>query len=187
MDDPRPSLARTSMSSQATHNTISTRGESSSAAPWENSDIRGDVDAGWGGGGAVPPAAAAAAGNNNNDHNEWGWKLHHQVLRPIPPFVPLDSLLTRRLFLDDNNNNSSMGDIEEISQRISSACQHLSIHVNWDDMCPSATLITMERVEMAISVYWGDADENEGRTLFNSGLLHEGKLLSAFCNIMFLT
>jgi len=162
MDDPRPSLARTSMSSQATHNTMSTRGESSSAAPWEHSDIRGDVDAGWGGGGAVPPAAAAAAGNNNNDHhdNEWGWKLHHQVLRPIPPFVPLDSLLTRRLFLDDDN----VEEIEEISQRISSACQHLSIHVNWDDMCPSATLVTMERVEMAISVYWGDTDGNEVST-----------------------
>mmetsp|Transcript_16162 Transcript_16162/g.26534 ORF Transcript_16162/g.26534 Transcript_16162/m.26534 type:complete len:611 (+) Transcript_16162:364-2196(+) len=163
MDDPRPSLARTSMSSQATHNTMSTRGESSSAAPWEHSDIRGDVDAGWGGSGAVPPAAAAAAaGNNNNDHhdNEWGWKLHHQVLRPIPPFVPLDSLLTRRLFLDDDN----MEEIEEISQRISSACQHLSIHVNWDDMCPSATLVTMERVEMAISVYWGDTDGNEVST-----------------------
>ncbi|KAL7494123.1 hypothetical protein ACHAWT_005707 [Skeletonema menzelii] len=163
MDDPRPSLARTSMSSQATHNTMSTRGESSSAAPWEHSDIRGDVDAGWGGSGAVPPAAAAAAaGNNNNDHhdNEWGWKLHHRVLRPIPPFVPLDSLLTRRLFLDDDN----MEEIEEISQRISSACQHLSIHVNWDDMCPSATLVTMERVEMAISVYWGDTDGNEVST-----------------------
>lgn len=163
MDDPRPSLARTSMSSQATHNTMSTRGESSSAAPWEHSDIRGDVDAGWGGSGAVPPAAAAAAaGNNNNDHhdNEWGWKLHHQVLRPIPPFVPLDSLLTRRLFLDDDN----VEEIEEISQRISSACQHLSIHVNWDDMCPSATLVTMERVEMAISVYWGDTDGNEVST-----------------------
>ena len=179
MDDPRPSLARTSMSSQATHNTMSTRGESSSAAPWEHSDIRGDVDAGWGGGGAVPPAAAAAAGNNNNDHhdNEWGWKLHHQVLRPIPPFVPLDSLLTRRLFLDDDN----MEEIEEISQRISSACQHLSIHVNWDDMCPSATLVTMERVEMAISVYWGDTDGNEGTTLFNSGLLTRG----CFCLVYF--
>mmetsp|Transcript_29588 Transcript_29588/g.46476 ORF Transcript_29588/g.46476 Transcript_29588/m.46476 type:complete len:627 (+) Transcript_29588:428-2308(+) len=168
MDDPRPSLARTSMSSQATHNTMSTREASSSTAPWEHSDIRGDVMAGWGGGGGGVPAAAAAAGavgNNNNDNgnnhheSEWGWKLHHQVLRPVPPFVPLDSLLTRRLFLDDH-----MGKIEDISQRISSACQHLSIHVNWDDMCPSATLVTMERVEMAISMYWGDAIGNEVST-----------------------
>jgi len=141
---------------------MSTREESSSsAAPWEHSDIRGDVEPGWGGGGGVPAAAAAAgaAGNNPNnddDNHEWGWTLHHQVLRPVPPFVPLDSLLTRRLYLDDNK-----GKIEQISQRISSACQHLSIHVNWDDMCPSATLVTMERVEMAISMYWGDASGNE--------------------------
>mmetsp|Transcript_8129 Transcript_8129/g.12329 ORF Transcript_8129/g.12329 Transcript_8129/m.12329 type:complete len:594 (-) Transcript_8129:40-1821(-) len=160
MDDPRPSLDRTSFSSQATRDTMTTRDFSSTSA-WEQSDIRGDMDAGWGGVGGVPAAAAAAGNNNNNRHDsEWGWTLHHQVLRPVPPFVPLDSLLTRRLFLDDNN----MGEIEEISQRISSACQHLSIHVNWDDMCPSATLVTMERVEMAINVYWGDADGNEGST-----------------------
>jgi len=140
---------------------MTTRDFSSSSAAWGHSDdIRGDVDAGWGGIGGVP-AAAAAAGNNNNDRHdsEWGWTLHHQALRPVPPFVPLDSLLSRRLYLDDN-----IGEIEEISQRISSACQHLSIHVNWDDMCPSATLVTMERVEMAINVYWGDADGNEGST-----------------------
>jgi len=140
---------------------MTTRDFSSSSAAWGHSDdIRGDVDAGWGGIGGVP-AAAAAAGNNNNDRHdsEWGWTLHHQALRPVPPFVPLDSLLSRRLYLDDN-----IGEIEEISQRISSACQHLSIHVNWDDMCPSATLVTMERVEMAINVYWGDADGNEVST-----------------------
>jgi len=120
------------------------------------------MDAGWGGVGGVPAAAAAAAaGNNNNNRHdsEWGWTLHHQALRPVPPFVPLDSLLSRRLYLDDN-----IGEIEEISQRISSACQHLSIHVNWDDMCPSATLVTMEQVEMAINVYWGDASGNEVST-----------------------
>mmetsp|Transcript_18516 Transcript_18516/g.27402 ORF Transcript_18516/g.27402 Transcript_18516/m.27402 type:complete len:610 (-) Transcript_18516:38-1867(-) len=159
MDDPRPSLDRTSFSSQATRDTMSTRDTSSSSAAWGHSDdIRGDVDAGWGGIGGVPAAAAAAAaGNNNNDRHdsEWGWTLHQQALRPVPPFVPLDSLLSRRLYLDDN-----MGDIEDISQRISSACQHLSIHVNWDDMCPSATLVTMEQVEMAINVYWGDANGN---------------------------
>jgi hypothetical protein len=150
------------MSSQATRDTtMSTREDSSSsAAAWEQSDIRGDVDAGWEGGGGAPAAVAAAARNNNNDQhgNEWGWKLRQQVLRPLPPYVPLDPMLTRRLYLDDN-----MRGIEDISQRISSACQHLSIHVNWDDMCPSATLITMERVEMAINVYWGAADGNEGR------------------------
>mmetsp|Transcript_32228 Transcript_32228/g.54993 ORF Transcript_32228/g.54993 Transcript_32228/m.54993 type:complete len:598 (+) Transcript_32228:374-2167(+) len=164
MDDPRPSLDRTSFSSQTTRDTMTTRDFSSSSAAWGHSDdIRGDVDAGWGGIGGVPAAAAAAAaaGNNNNDRHdsEWGWTLHQQALRPVPPFVPLDSLLSRRLYLDDN-----MGEIEEISQRISSACQHLSIHVNWDDMCPSATLVTMERVEMAINVYWGDADGNEVST-----------------------
>eukprot|EP00985_Skeletonema_marinoi_P021465 scaffold13175_cov120-Skeletonema_marinoi.AAC.1 len=145
MDDPRPSLDRTSSSSQATRDTMTTRDLSSSTSAWEQSDIRGDLDAGWGGGGGVHAAAAAAAGNNNNNRHdsEWGWTLHHQVLRPVPPFLPLDSLLTRHLFLDGGN----MGEIEEISQRISSACQHLSIHV-----------------EMAINVYWGDANGNEVST-----------------------
>jgi len=147
---------------------MTTRDFSSSTSAWEQSDIRGDLDDGWGGVGGVPVAAAAAAGNNNNNRHdsEWGWTLNHQVLRPVPPFVPLDSLLNRRLFLGDNN----MGGIEDISQRISSACQHLSIHVNWDDMCPSATLVTMEQVEMAINVYWGGANGNEGRT-FNASFL----------------
>jgi len=146
------------MSSQATRDTTMSSSSAAAAAAWEQSDIRGDVDAGWGGGGGVPAVAAGGAGNNNNDlhDNEWGWKLHPQALRPVPPYVPLDPMLTRRLFLDDN-----MKGIEEITQRISSACQHLSIHVNWDDMCPSALLLTMERVEMAINVYWGAADGNE--------------------------
>eukprot|EP00984_Skeletonema_dohrnii_P001278 scaffold395_cov128-Skeletonema_dohrnii-CCMP3373.AAC.8 len=179
MDDPRPSLDRTSFSSQATRDTMTTRDFSSSTLAWEQSDIRGDLDAGWGGVGGVPAAAAAAGNNNNNRHDsEWGWTLHHQVLRPVPPFVPLDSLLTRRLFLDDNN----MGEIEEISQRISSACQHLSIHVNWDDMCPSATLVTMEQVEMAINVYWGDANGNEGRAL-NASFLCMIMLLVYFSHL----
>jgi len=149
------------MSSQATRDTTMSS-SSAAAAAWEQSDIRGDVDAGWGGGGGVPAAAAGGAGNNNNDHhvNEWGWKLHPQALRPVPPYVPLDPMLTRRLFLDDK-----MKGIEEITQRISSACQHLSIHVNWDDMCPSALLVTMERVEMAINVYWGAADGNKGKEI----------------------
>lgn len=142
---------------------MTTRDDSSSAAAWEHSDIRGDVDAGWGGGGIHDAAAPAAvgAGENNQDEehngNEWGWNLHLQVLRPVPPFVPLDSLITRRIYLDKN-----MGGMEGISSRMSSACQHLSIHANWDDMCPTATLVTMERVEMTISVYRGEIDTNQG-------------------------
>ena len=168
-DPGRPSLADTSMSSLTTRNTIlssntiSTREDSTSS--WEHSDIRGDLAAGWGGGGGVAEAAVAATapGNNDHYHSEWGWKLHQQVLRPVPPFVPLDQRSTRRLFLDDNGEDP-MVEIAEISSRISSACQHLSIHANWDDMCPTATLVTMERVEMAICVYLGTADVNdEGR------------------------
>lgn len=153
---------------------------SSSAAAWEHSDIRGDVDAGWGGGGGVPAAAAAAVGNNDNDHHgsdTWGWKLHQQALRPVNPFMPLDPLMTRRLFLNNKE------EIEEISLRISSACQHLSVHVNWDDVCPSATLVSMERVEMAISVYWGAAIGNEGRT-FSSSYFGDALPLSFFSHPM---
>lgn len=43
--------------------------------------------------------------------------------------------------------------IEEISHRISTACQKLSIHGLWDNTCPSATLSSMERVEMEINFY----------------------------------
>lgn len=164
----RPSLAETSTSSHTTRNTISSMTVSSrddSTSSWEHSDIRGDLAAGWGGGGGVPDAAVAAdvAPGNNNDHyhSEWGWKLQQQALRPVPPFVPLDQKSTRRLFLDDKGEDP-MEEIAEISSRISSACQHLSIHANWDDMCPSATLVTMERVEMVICVYLGTADGNEG-------------------------
>jgi hypothetical protein len=142
--------------------TVSSRDDSTSS--WEHSDIRGDLAAGWGGSGGVPDAAVAvdvASGNNDHYHSEWGWKLHQQALRPVPPFVPLDQKSTRRLFLDDKGEDP-MEEIAEISSRISSACQHLSIHANWDDMCPSATLVTMERVEMVICVYLGTADGNEG-------------------------
>jgi hypothetical protein len=141
--------------------TVSSRDDSTSS--WEHSDIRGDLAAGWGGSGGVPDAAVAvdvASGNNDHYHSEWGWKLQQQALRPVPPFVPLDQKSTRRLFLDDKGEDP-MEEIAEISSRISSACQHLSIHVNWDDMCPSATLVTMERVEMVICVYLG-TDGNEG-------------------------
>lgn len=164
----RPSLAETSTSSHTTRNTISSMTVSSrddSTSSWEHSDIRGDLAAGWGGGGGVPDAAVAAdvaPGNNDHYHSEWGWKLQQQALRPVPPFVPLDQKSTRRLFLDDKGEDP-MEEIAEISSRISSACQHLSIHANWDDMCPSATLVTMERVEMVICVYLGTADGNEGR------------------------
>lgn len=140
--------------------TVSSRDDSTSS--WEHSDIRGDLAAGWGGGGGVPEAAVAAdvaRGNNDHYHSEWGWKLHQQALRPVPPFVPLDQKSTRRLSLEGED---PMEEIAEISSRISSACQHLSIHANWDDMCPSATLVTMERVEMVICVYLGTADGNEG-------------------------
>lgn len=163
----RPSLAETSTSSHTTRNTISSMTVSSrddSTSSWEHSDIRGDLAAGWGGSGGVPDAAVAvdvASGNNDHYHSEWGWKLHQQALRPVPPFVPLDQKSTRRLFLDDKGEDP-MEEIAEISSRISSACQHLSIHANWDDMCPSATLVTMERVEMVICVYLGTADGNEG-------------------------
>lgn len=190
---PRPSLARTSISTQATERTTSA---SISHAGWESTDIRGDLALGWGdtvarGGGANGRAASAqgsardAAGDSGHDHDvargeDWGWKLHDQAVRPVPPFYPMDPRSTRRIRLarsdarpppraegeeggeagKEEEMKTSEGaimerisPIHEISHRISKACQSLSVYGIWDNMCPSATLSSMERVEMEITIY----------------------------------
>lgn len=147
----RPSLARTSASSLE------------SPRNWEESDIRGDLAAGWGGGGGAAPAAPVEPPANN----DWGWTLNTQVVRPLPPFYPLDPRSTRKLLLKQpQQQQGEMSDvsqsqmenlhsIEAISKRISNACRHLSIQVEWDNGVPCATLLTMEMVEMVISMYLG--------------------------------
>lgn len=155
----RPSLARTSMSASTAE----------SPRNWEESDIRGDVAAGWGsnnnggesGASAAPPAEI---------QNDWGWKLNTQAVRPLPPFYPLDPRSTRKLLVANDlakpplqelsarspsQIRKDLHSIEAISNRISNACQHLSIQVDWDNGIPCATLLTMEMVEMVISMYLG--------------------------------
>eukprot|EP00804_Cyclotella_cryptica_P013659 CCRYP_018771-RA/>CCRYP_018771-RA protein AED:0.03 eAED:0.03 QI:1031/1/1/1/0.25/0.2/5/3542/227 len=62
--------------------------------------------------------------------------------------------------------------IEAISNRISNACQHLSIQAEWDNGVPCATLLTMEMVEMVISMYLGG---DEGGMMLggkHAGMVH---------------
>ena len=54
---------------------------------------------------------------------------------------------------DGGEGERSVG---EISLRLSSACRALSLHGIWNDRKPTATLSSMERVEMEISVYLGE-------------------------------
>ena len=115
---------------------------------------------------------------NNND--EWGWRLNKHAVQSVPSFYPMDARSTRRITLstqEELNNNTKQPSsspsavklggektqllggepttqtIEEITNRISTACQLLSIHGIWDNMCPVATLCSMERVEMEINLY----------------------------------
>ncbi|KAL7537276.1 hypothetical protein ACHAWF_005721 [Thalassiosira exigua] len=187
-DQPRPSLARTSISTQSTARTLST-----AYGAWEQSDIRGDLAAGWGGGSlgggaggndASPPGVGAAGGtlrggpifrrvgggggddNSGNNDDEWGWRLRDDVVHPVPTFLPMDPRCTRRVDLTsggpgDNGGGvpplSSPTSVEEISLRISTACQKLSIHGMWNNESPTATLSSMEGVEMEVNVYLGEA------------------------------
>ena len=120
--------------------------------------------------------------NNNNveDHDEWGWRLQNKAVHPIPLFYPMDPRNTRRVSLykqggeetttttttfdhskmdDDEEEDAQQQQhsIEEISMRISTACQSLSIQGLWDNASASATLCSMERVEMEVNMYLGDA------------------------------
>jgi hypothetical protein len=47
---------------------------------------------------------------------------------------------------------------EDVSSRISAACQNLSIHAVWDNSSSTATLCSMELVEMEVNIYLGEAD-----------------------------
>jgi len=121
-----------------------------------------------------------AEDTNNNNDNEWGWRLNKHVVQSVPSFYPMDARSTRRITLstqEELNNSTKQPSsspsavklggentqllggepttqtIDEITNRISTACQLLSIHGIWDNMCPVATLCSMERVEMEINLY----------------------------------
>lgn len=139
-----------------------------------SSDIRGDIALGWGGVAAAPASASSSA---NNDGDGWGWRLQNNAVRPVPAFYPMDSRSTRRINLtkvageeaeetgEENNENKinkqqQEVDVGEVSRRISTACQKLSIHGIWDNSSPSASLSSMERVEMDIAIYSGNDTSN---------------------------
>lgn len=108
-----------------------------------------------------------------DEDNCYRWRVRDQAVRSVPSFYPMEARSIRRLYLATNNTvqDETMGmkspvveerslfhSIEEISERISTACQSLSIQGFWDNACPSATLCSMERVEMEINLYLdGDA------------------------------
>jgi hypothetical protein len=193
----RPSLTRTSYSASTT----SPRQHTDESNEWEQSDIRGDMAAGWGGsndnsggrGSGVAGAVSAAAGVPLGvvpDDNDWGWKLQAQAVHKLPAFYPLDQRSTRRLLLWNEQQHQTEGgetvaaaaaqaptkqelhSIGDISRRISSACQHMSIQAQWDNSIACATLFTMERVEMVISMYLeGDAGGLMGGTPSGEQLL----------------
>ena len=54
---------------------------------------------------------------------------------------------------DSSSSPSPSPTIKEVSNRISTACQSLSIYGIWDNNSSSATLYSMERVEMEINLY----------------------------------
>lgn len=125
------------------------------------------VSGGRGGESAVPPLPI-----------EGGWNLDSRWLRPLPPFYPVDKMASRRLNLtveaeENVAATAAVGEeakqeggheaaadehhLRDISRRLSEACRILSIQVDWNDNRPSATLFTMERVVMELSLYSEDS------------------------------
>jgi len=169
---PQP-LARTSQSTQRT---------SPSPPPYggwehESTDIREDLASGWGGdtagvmgdgagSGAVARSHVSDHDDSTNAGDDWGWRLRSKAVHPVSPFYPMDPRSTRRIYpVNDDNNEGEGGNnkntVEEISHRISTACQSLSVHGIWKNKSSSAHLNSMERVEMEINIYSGDATTTE--------------------------
>lgn len=154
------SMARASMSSMAsTEESISSANEAFYAS-WEqsqSSDIRADVESGWGGRRSLTNSNDNMdEGNNDDQQPQWGWVLQENAVRPVPTFYPLDSRATRQI-----NRNRGEGvalTTEDVSSRISAACQSLSIHGVWDNLSSTATLCSIELVEMEVNIYMDEAD-----------------------------
>eukprot|EP00579_Thalassiosira_antarctica_P029395 CAMPEP_0202032848 /NCGR_PEP_ID=MMETSP0905-20130828/65741_1 /ASSEMBLY_ACC=CAM_ASM_000554 /TAXON_ID=420261 /ORGANISM="Thalassiosira antarctica, Strain CCMP982" /LENGTH=291 /DNA_ID=CAMNT_0048596721 /DNA_START=429 /DNA_END=1300 /DNA_ORIENTATION=- len=92
-------------------------------------------------------------------------ELHNKAVHPVPAFYPMDPRSTRRVNLASQDEGGEESSIGEISHRISTACQSLSIHGIWNNTSPSATLCSMERVEMEITIYLGDVTSTAPRVL----------------------
>ena len=68
--------------------------------------------------------------------------------------VDMDETEMGGLIDEDSSSSPSLSPtIKEVSNRISTACQSLSIYGIWDNNSSSATLYSMERVEMEINLY----------------------------------
>ena len=67
--------------------------------------------------------------------------------------VDMDETEMGGLIDEDSSPPSPSPTIKEVSNRISTACQSLSIYGIWDNNSSSATLYSMERVEMEINLY----------------------------------
>lgn len=91
----------------------------------------------------------------NIAEDEWGWRLQNEAVHPVPSFYPMDPRSTRKVNLE-NTHEEAAHSIEDISLRISKACQSLSIFGMWENNTSSATLSSMERVEMEVTFYLGD-------------------------------
>eukprot|EP00804_Cyclotella_cryptica_P019358 CCRYP_018946-RE/>CCRYP_018946-RE protein AED:0.11 eAED:0.11 QI:0/0.6/0.66/1/0.6/0.5/6/2616/593 len=141
----RPSLASTAYS----NSTADSPRRMDTSNDWEESDIRRDLASGWGGSNVGASSAAAPAPPAEAPANDWGWKLHTQA---PPPQQGGESGAGERGVAAQSPTQREDGfhSIEAISNRISNACQHLSIQAEWDNGVPCATLLTMEMVEMVI-------------------------------------
>ncbi|KAL3822425.1 hypothetical protein ACHAXA_007432 [Cyclostephanos tholiformis] len=159
----RASLAQTPTFSNATEETISSANAAFYASWEESSDIRGDLatgwgiessNGGWGYGGhnrSVATSNQNIIDNENMEDDQWGWRLQNSAVRPVPAFYPMDSRSTRRIDLVNDLVT------DDISCRISAACQRLSIHGVWDNLCPTAALCSMELVEMEVNIYFASS------------------------------
>jgi hypothetical protein len=126
-------------------------------------------------------AVTDARDSQYNEGDQWGWRLQNSAVHPVPAFYPMDSRCTRRIDLSEkidpeyhlegsNSSESTNALIEDISYRISTACQRLSIHGVWDNLSPSATLCSMELMEMEIKIYLGESDAaGESQQIFSRG------------------
>ncbi len=164
------SMARASMSSMAsTEESISSANEAFYAS-WEqsqSSDIRADVASGWGGDLGFYGRSNRSHTNNNDNMDEgndnyddqqqqWGWMLQESAVHPVPTFYPLDTRATRQI--NRTGGGGMVLTTEDVSSRISAACQSLSIHAVCDNSSSTATLCSMELVEMEVNIYLGEAD-----------------------------
>ena len=84
-------------------------------------------------------------------------KMMMATIIPITTMWTTTTIAFDHSKMDEEDARQQQHSIEEISMRISTACQSLSIQGLWDNASASATLCSMERVEMEVNMYLGDA------------------------------